>query len=64
MSDEILNDWKAEAKALKRRDLSKDEERALDEAILEGTLKPGMDHRRRKNVIRTAIGRSANQQKP
>jgi hypothetical protein len=55
MSEEMLKSWEAEAKEMKRRDLTEDERQAIGEEMLKGTLKPDMDRRKRKNTIRTAV---------
>ncbi len=56
MTDHLLKTLEAEAAVMKRRDLSQDEKRAIGEEMLKGTLRPDMDRRKRKNIIRTAIG--------
>ncbi|KQT60548.1 MULTISPECIES: hypothetical protein [unclassified Aureimonas] len=55
MSDELLKGFEAEAVAIKRRELTKDEKTAIGEEMLKGALKPNMDRRKRKNAIRTAV---------
>lgn len=55
MSDELLKGFEAEAAVIKRRELTKDEKKAVGEEMLKGTLKPDMDRRKRKNAIRTAV---------
>lgn len=59
MTDELLKGLEAEAVAMKRRDLSKDEKRAIGEEMLKGALKPDMDRRKRKNLLRTTVEKAA-----
>lgn len=55
MSDQMLKDWEREATKMRRRDLTAEEKTAISEEMLKGSLKPDLDKRARKNVIRTAI---------
>ncbi|KQT46320.1 hypothetical protein ASG43_11900 [Aureimonas sp. Leaf454] len=61
MSDEMLKGFETEAAALKRRDLTQAEKRAIGDEMLKGILKPDMDRRKRKNVLRHAITQAGRQ---
>ena len=55
MTKGVMNAWEIEAGKMRGRELTKEEAAALNEQMLRGTLKPEMEKRKRKNVIRSAI---------
>ncbi|GGE09333.1 hypothetical protein GCM10011390_30540 [Aureimonas endophytica] len=53
--DDTTSSWEKRAAAMRGRDLTADEKAAVGEAILQGSVHPGVDARAKKRIIRKAI---------